>query len=354
LAEANFSTDRNGAKLPRPVSLLLASTWDLTGAARVFTRDDGTGAWSGVTLAQDRPGPDFLPQIRSFGTHRDRVTGVDLVFAGEMPRGIFAGSYDPTAPGKIGWNTEPELDASSVSTAFSGLGGRLRVSSFAEANGHLYAAVGQQIYERIDGAAPRWRLVYTNPRPGHSETGLRGLTATPTVAGSDALLVAVEGNTPRLVRVNPGDGSEITELDLDDFLGQAWAMRPNYVIAAYNDMTQIRSPGGDACLLIGLMAFVPRNEPVAPGHGLVDVGYGQVEAGAWYLVRWPNGRYDLHQVTLAHQQSSLVATRTIRPSPLPGDNGTVYFGGYDANKAPAHDTAWIARAALPAVFGRGR
>ena len=50
LAEANFATDSSGTPLPRPVSLLLSSTWDLTGAARVFTRDDATGVWSPVTI----------------------------------------------------------------------------------------------------------------------------------------------------------------------------------------------------------------------------------------------------------------------------------------------------------------
>jgi len=50
LAEANFATDSSGTPLPRPVSLLLSSTWDLTGAARVFTRDDATGVWSAVTI----------------------------------------------------------------------------------------------------------------------------------------------------------------------------------------------------------------------------------------------------------------------------------------------------------------
>src|SRR5712691_8348577 len=42
LSEAVFSTDKTGRPLPRPAQLLLASTWDLTGAARVFTRDDGS------------------------------------------------------------------------------------------------------------------------------------------------------------------------------------------------------------------------------------------------------------------------------------------------------------------------
>src|SRR6266699_128122 len=40
LAATVFATDRSGGVLPRPIPLLLASTWNLTGAARVFTRDD--------------------------------------------------------------------------------------------------------------------------------------------------------------------------------------------------------------------------------------------------------------------------------------------------------------------------
>jgi hypothetical protein len=36
------------------------------------------------------------------------------------------------------------FDASTVSTAFSGLAGRLRVSSFAEANGRLYAVIARR------------------------------------------------------------------------------------------------------------------------------------------------------------------------------------------------------------------
>jgi len=343
LTEAVFATDRTDGLLPRPVQLLIASTWDLTGTARIFTRNDASGAWTAVELAHDLPSADFLPQIRSFGSHRDRATGVDLVFAGATPRGIFSGGYDAAAPGQIRWGAAPELDASSVSTAFSGLAGRLRVSSFAEANGRLYAAVGQQIFERADGATPQWRLIYTNSRPGHSETGLRGLTAIPGGAGGEALLAAVEGSAARLVRVDPATGGEATELDLREFLGQAWGMRVNYAIAAYNDMTKA---GG--AVLLGLMAFVPRNMPIPPEHGVLDVGYGQVESGGWYLVRRPDARYDLRRVAAGFSQP-LVAVRTILASPFPGDDA-VYFGGYDANKAPAHNTAWIARATLGAAL----
>lgn len=346
LAEAVFTTDGTGRPLPRPAALLLASTWDLTGAARVFTRDDRTGTWSSVTLAQDQPARDFLPQIRSFGTHRDGVTGVDLVFAGDMPRGIVAGHYDPAAPGRIRWADRPELDASGVRAGFPGLQGRLRVNGFAEANGRLCAAVGQQVYQRQDGPAPAWRLIYTNPHPGHSETGLRGLTAIPGPDG-DVLLAAVEGSAARMVRIDPARGSETTELWYGPFLTRAWGMRAGYTMAAYNDMTRVSVPGQGQALLLGLCAFIPRNVPIAAGHGVRDVGYGQVESGAWYMVRWPDARYELRQITAGFPQPP-VAVRSICASPFAGD-ATVYFAGFDANKAPAHNTAWIARAPLAAA-----
>lgn len=354
LYEFRFTTDRQGRPLAEPVSMLATAFWDLTGETQAFTRDDDTGMWSAATLARDRPAPNFLPQLRSFAEHRDRVTEVDLAFAGDNPRGIFSGGYDPAVPGRIRWSTAPELGLSDVPAAgLSGTNAGLRVSSFTEANGRFYAAVGQQIYERIDGPAPRWRLIYTNPRPGHSETGLRGLTAVPTAAGGEALLAAVEGNAPRLVRITPTDGSEVTELNCDDFLARAWRMRPSYVIAAYNDMARLRTSSHGDALLIGLMAFIPRNVPIAAGHRVVDVGYGQVESGAWYLVRWPDGHYDLHQVTAAFGHP-LVATRSIRASPFLGESDAVYFAGYDANKAPVHNTAWIARAVLSTALGPSR
>ncbi len=349
LASVRFTTDGAGHAFARPVAVLLASTWDLTGASRVFARDDATGRWSATTLAHDPTALDFLPQIRSFGMHRDQVTGIDLVFAGQMPHGIFAGHYDTAAPGRIRWAALPELDASSVSTAFSGLAGRLRVSSFAETNGRLYAAVGQQIYERIDGATPRWHLVYTNPRPGHSETGLRGLTA----IGGGALLAAVEGNAARIVRIDPRSGTETTELELAAFLARQWGMRANYIIAAYNDMTSAALSRGGNAILFGLEAFVPRTASVPIGHSVVDVGYGQVESGAWYLVRWPDRHYELHQI-LAPFPHPLVSTRSICLSPFPSERDAIYFAGYDANKAPAHNTAWIVRTTLDAALGRKR
>jgi hypothetical protein len=344
LEEVTFATDGNGAQLPGPVAILLAANWDLSGTARVFSRDDATSAWTAATIAQDRPATNFLPQVRSFGRHRDRATGIDRIFAGQDPRGIFSGTYDPAVTGRIRWGAAPELELSGVSAAgLSGRNGYLRVSSFAECSGRLYAAVGQQIYGRADGADPHWSLLYANRYPGHSETGLRGLTAILGPSGKgEVLLAAVEGSAARIVRVDPRDGSEVTEVDLPDLLGRQWGMPVGYVIAAYNDMARARDPGGGEARLIGLEAFIPMRAPIAAGHSVVHVGYGRLEAGGWYLIRHPTGRYELRQVG-APPGRALVAIRSIRVSPFPEEGHAVYFAGYDANKAPVHDTAWIIR-----------
>ena len=352
LREVTFMTDGSGARLAQPVSLLLASTWDLTGTTQVFSRDDAGGGWTATRLGQGRPAPDFLPQVRSFGSHRDRVTGVDQVFAGEGPHGIYRGTYDATELGGIRWAAQPELDLSQVSTAgFSGLEGRLRISGFAACNDRLYAAVGQMVFERIDGVVPRWRPVYSNPQPGHSETGLRGLTAVHDPAGGpDMLLAAVEGSAARIVRIDPTDGSEVSELDLRRFLGAAWHMPVTDVITAYNDMTKL--PGRGDTLLMGLEAFIPRRATPTAGHSLVDVGYGMLESGGWYLQRSVDAHYTLHRIpTLPGMTSALVAVRSIRVSPFAEAPQQVYFAGYDANKAAAHDTAWIVRADVATVLG---
>src|SRR5262249_37271512 len=151
---------------------------------------------------------------------------------------------------------------------------------------------GQQIYERIDGREPQWRLVYPNTHPGRSETGLRGLTAVPGASGGgQVLLVAAEGSAPRVVRGDPKDGSEATDLDLAEFLNRRWQTQVGYVIAAYNDMTKVRD-----LLLMGLETFIPPRSPVPDGHRVVDIGRGWLEAGGWYLVRYPGGRYDLRSI----------------------------------------------------------
>src|SRR5271165_6048313 len=355
MGEANFTTDGRGKPLANPVSILLASTWDLTGEVEIFARDDATGDWTADMLAYDEriPRVRHLSQVRSFGSHRDRVTGIDYAFAGDDPHGIFNGVYDPSVPGRIRWSQTPELDISAISLAdFPGIEGHLRVTSFAECNDRLYATVGQQIYERVDGAAPQWRLLYSNRDPGRSESGLRGLTAAPSPTGQGQLLLAaVEGTAGRIVRIDPRDGSEATDLDLRDFLSKAWGMDVSYIIAAYNDMTEVQDNQGEALFLIGLEAFIPRRSPVSAGHRLFNIGRGRLEGNAWYLIRSPEGNYDLRRIP-ARPGPAMVSTRSIAVSPFPTDPDAVYFAGFDANRTRVHNTAWIVRATLEKAIGR--
>jgi hypothetical protein len=88
---------------------------------------------------------------------------------------------------------------------------------------------------------------------------------------------------------------------------------------------------------------------------VVDVGYGRLDAGGWYLIRHPDGRYDLRQITASPiAGQALVATRSIASSPFPNDGATVYVAGYDANKAPAHNTGWIFRASTATILATSR
>lgn len=99
-----------------------------------------------------------------------------------------------------------------------------------------------------------------------------------------------------------------------------------------------------------LEAFIPLQAQIPLGHNVVSVGYGRLEAGGWYLVRRSNGHYDLSQIA-ANSGRALVATRSIRSSPFRQEGDAVYFAGYDANKVPAHDTAWIMRSTIAGAIG---
>jgi hypothetical protein len=151
------------------------------------------------------------------------------------------------------------------------------------------------------------------------------------------LLVAVEGTAARIIRVEPSNGRETAELEIQPFLDAAWRTKVSYVIAAYNDMTVIEGK-----VLIGIEVFLPAASPVPAGHARVD----GLDGGGWYLVRQGEGRYDLHRIGAVHPVTGrpLVATRTIAASPFAQEPDAIYFGGFDANKLPAHDTAWILRA----------
>lgn len=329
LSSVTFTTDGQGHRLGSPVSILLAAAADNAGTLSVFSRDDATGTWTQMDVF-----PAGAPAgFRSFGFHHDNITRVDHVFAGAGLFGIFAGVYDPTAPGRIRWNTLPQLI------------GQNRPMAFAEVNGTLYVAIDPGIYARVDGLLPRWDMVYQFTDPPYQTDGLRGLTTVPSPSGDhDVLLESLEGPLGYVGYVDPAAGFTSTnELYFLPYFLRRWGSLPqSYVVAAYNDTTPLQDPKtGEPLELIGLEAQNPQ-----PGH----------QSSSWYLVRHLDGTYDLHEIpavaTPENPDPALVATRAIVVSPFAEDRGkTIYFGGYDASWDKSdHNTAWIYRAPLSTVL----
>jgi len=256
------------------------------------------GQWS-VTRIGNGSG-----QIRSFIAHRDNVTRVDMAFAGSN-QGIFSGVYDTALPGEIMWASTPELDISGFPPMSKGL--PERVMSFAEQGGVLYATIGQRIYRRNDGAPSSWTLVWTNPLPGISQSGLRGMTP---VNGN--LWIGVEGTEGRIVSIDPTTWESQTELDIS-------GPRHYYVIVAYNNMCVLNVPGTSGrALLAGL-----DGRETGPAHYLC------LYKGVWTEFAIPPAA-----------PNPMVSCRTICASPF--NTTDVYFGGYDCNGKSARDTAWVA------------
>jgi hypothetical protein len=349
LDSITLGTDGNGKKLSQPVNLLVAGLGysSSTGAAIVAVRDDATNKWFTTDITAPAPAaPQNRIEVRAIGTHTDKITGVDHVFAGAYPGGIVSGVYDEAASGQIRWDSTPELVEIEE-----------RVMSFGECNGELYAAIKPAIYKRVDGLNPTWEKVYEYTV--NKGSGMRGLTAIANPKGGDeVLLMALEGFGAKIVYLDPSDNNSITtDLDLNEFLleqwGADWEMMQelgyNYVTTAYNDMTPVTDPKtGEDLLLMGLYAY-NLSKPDS----------------AWYLVRYPDASYMLQEIPYIFDlrgwtkaptgttiTKALGGTRTIRMSPFAKDNGQVlYFGGFDCFYQTSHNTAWIYSVDIDTALG---
>ncbi len=328
LVSVTFTVDGRGRALPTPVSMLLAAPSDGQGHATIHARDEASGVWTEMSLARSS---GRASSVRCVGMHRDRVTGIERVFAGTLPGGLYSGVYDADVPGRIRWSESPELS-----------GYRARPMAFAECDGALHVAIKPHLYRLVDGETPRWEKVYTLPgEVTRISSGLRGLTTIAHPSGhGESLLAALEGENARIVRIDPSDGyRETVDLDVLEFLGEQGGRRPGYAIVAYDDMTPVPLPGQrGTALLMGLEATHSTEHATHPKDGWEPEGR--------YLIRHPDRRYELRRIfdPTLDPMPSLVSTRTIRVSPFDGE--TIYFGGYDPNSVPAHNTGWVFSAPL--------
>jgi hypothetical protein len=340
LKEITFTTDARGQAI-KPVALLLAVPDEKSGPLQVFCRDDATGNWSASVLEK----VTGQSSVRAMGLHRDKITRIDRIFAGSN-KGVVAGVYDPAAPGRIRWDSAAEVANPAGE----------RVMGFCDCNGVFYCATSRHIYQRTDGAAPAWKEVFFCEKE-ISPVGIRGLTAVPRPGGNGEVLWFVALRKVR--RLDPGANFEETiEQDMPVFLTEKLGLPVTGVLAAYNDLLPFAMPGtGEKVGLFGFeCAHPPRvlethprikarvqmnNPPVTrfTGNGRFCIRHAQ---GA-------NITYDVAEI-IDPREPQLVSTRTIAVSPFPEDHGrAIYFGGYDCNAVPSHNTAWIYRGELEAA-----
>ena len=346
LNSVTFHTDGKGTNLQQPVTLLIAGFGDTTASmaeAAVCVRNDKTNQWTKIVMNAK---PAKYATIRALALHRDRVTGVDRVFAGAYPGGVFSGVYDASFPGNIRWDKAPEF-----------FDYEERVMSFGECNGELYVAIKPAIYKRVDGTTPSWVKVYEyelegmdrRPSIQGGSSGMRGLTAIKNPKGSgEVLLMALESANGKILYLDPSDKyKETVELDINSFLNKHWGEGKKSInlflsIVALDSMEPVVDPKtGKPVLLMGAL-FVSRNGPN--------------QKSAWYLIRHTDASYTLHEVPYIFDKRrsshKLEAVRSIRVSPFQTDHGnTIYVGGYATALFDEHNTAWIYCADIHTVLG---
>jgi poly(A) polymerase len=337
LKEITFATDGRGQAIA-PVALLLAVPDAPRGPLKVFCRDDATGNWSPSVT-----GTATGSSIRAMGLHRDKVTGIDRIFAGSN-RGVLSGVYEPAVPGRLRWDQSAEVEAPAGE----------RVMGFCDCRGKFYCATSRHIYQRADGAAPAWKDVYFCPKE-IPPCGLRGLSAVPKPGGSGEVLWFTALGKVR--QLDPADGfKETIELDLAVFLTDKLGVKVGYTLSAYNDLLPCTVSGhGEKLWLFGFEcshpAWVLNAHPNIKARAQIrDKPPLRCAGNGRYCIRHAKGAnltYEVAEIT-DPREPQLVSTRTIARSPFPEDQGRVlYFGGYDCNGVPSHNTAWIYRGELP-------
>jgi hypothetical protein len=339
LKEITFSTDGRGQAIA-PVSLLLTAPDVRSGPVEVFCRDDATGQWSASVLGT----ATRATNTRSLGLHRDKVTGIDRIFAGNRPLGVVSGVYDPAAPGRIRWDKAAEVQAPAGE----------RVMGFCDCNGILYAATSRHIYQRTDGVAPKWKDIYFCEKEVPS-VGIRGLTAVPKPGGKGEVLWFAASRKVR--RLDPAaDFKETNELDMPVFLMEKLGVKTTFALSAYNELMSFTMPGtGEKLGIFGFAcshpAAVVNSHPSIKARAQMKENAQVLASGnGRYVIRHAKGAdltYEVAEIT-DPREPQLVATRSIVVSPFPEDQSRVlYFAGYDCNSVPSHNTAWIYRGELP-------
>jgi hypothetical protein len=278
---------------------------------------------------------------RAIGFHKDSVTGVDCVFAGNSTLGNIRGVFDPHASGQIRWDAVPEMSVPASE----------RVMGYCDCHGACYCATTRRIFRRTDGPSPSWQQIYYCPEEKNA-VGIRGLTAVPNPSGKGEALLFMALRKVRRLDVN--GYKETIEVDMPELVTRLWGVKVVAGMGAYNEFLPYTLPDtGQTVWLFGFeSAFSPvLAKSLPPDFRLVEYDNPprHFDARGFYFIRRiKNGSvtYEAEEIS-DPRKPTLVSVRTIAVSPFPEDHGQAfYFGGYDCNKVPSHNTAWIYRAEM--------
>jgi acetyl esterase/lipase len=350
LFSARFVNDGNGRPIAGgPQEILVAFTMSLANRRgnlplQMRVRDDATDRW----LTVDLPTEEIAgSNVREVWLHRDSVTGADLLFVGANPSplGIFVGSYDSTAPGRIRWNTTPEIAA-------QGRRGTSKWFGMASVNGALFASDVDSVFRRVDGLRPRWVRVLQFPRGVGDEggAGVRGLTAVPnsqSLTGwseEEMLLLATQMKIWRIRVPNAADETHdyAAELDLLPWLDEQLGGPVIFAESAFNRLTPFQAAPDTASMWpVGFQVVYP-----VPGKKLSnrDPASYRLKDDAWFLLRDAQAHYTLHRI---NSDARLFLARDFEPSPFASEPHILYACGYNGSYFKGSlGTAWIYRGAL--------
>jgi acetyl esterase/lipase len=349
---ARFEHDAQGKPIPGgPQDILVAFTMNQGRRAgdkplQMRVRDDTTGQWH----THDLPTPTVAEaNVRELWLHRDRVTGADLLFvaANPSPLGILAGSFDPDAPGRIRWHSEPEITA-------QGRRGTSKWFGMTTVNGVLLASDVDAVYRRDDGPQPKWTKVLQFPRGVGDEGGaeVRGLTAVPnppSITGwpeKDMLLLATQMKLwrVRVPAITADQHEHSAELDLVPWFAAQTGESIVFAESAFNRLTPFRSaPDAAPQWPIGFQVVYPVPGKQPSNH---DPDSYRLKDDAWYLLRDDMANYALHRIP---SDRRLFLARDFKPSPFPEEPHTLYACGYNGSYFKGSlGTAWVFKGTIKA------
>ncbi len=350
LKSVTFSYGADGKRLPKPVNLLViaaGATFERGGAVSAWVRNNETGTWNHTIVRHgaNTGGIRWVP--RDMEVYRDKVTGAERLILLLGNPGVVSGVYDPTAPGKIRWETILEYPFPNVGSV------KTRPLGIVQANGSLLFSVDDAIFRRNDGPRPSYtELLRLADDVDTDVGGIRGLTTikNPNGSGESILFLWAPGgrSISRVKRLDPDGKGGYTiheEASMMNLMSKHLDVKVTYTLGAHNMMYPIRHPQtGELVHLIGFQGNIDgKNQLRWPGSRL----YG----GAMYAIRKADKTYTVHEVNNAYEPGkiALVSPRAFCLSPF-GDN-QLFVGGHDASNRISDDMAWICKAPLDVALG---